>query len=178
MYGRRESQAELASTNHFFYTPENIGGKLEPGNANYELSWGAAGVVDYLEELGLRSGAKEACALEAAWRAIAEHESQLTARFLDYVRTRDDLEVVGLDDADPARRVATVSLSPKGRSPEELVRAIDPYGIGIRHGHFHAYRLIEDLGLLASGGVVRVSMSHYNTVDEIDRLIAALEETR
>ena len=52
----------------------------------------------------------------------------------------------------------------------------DRFGIGIRFGDFYAKRLVQALGLEAYGGVVRVSMAHYNTVDEIDRLIRALEE--
>ncbi len=64
----------------------------------------------------------------------------------------------------------------RGRA-EEVVDAVDPWGIGIRYGHFHAQRLIEDLGLTPQTGVVRVSMVHYNTEDEVDRLIAALDST-
>jgi selenocysteine lyase/cysteine desulfurase len=59
---------------------------------------------------------------------------------------------------------------------EAVVRYVDQHGIGIRFGDFYAKRLIEALGLQAQGGVVRVSMAHYNTLEEIDRLIKALDE--
>jgi selenocysteine lyase/cysteine desulfurase len=55
------------------------------------------------------------------------------------------------------------------------VRAVDPDGIGIRFGDFHSRRLVEGLGLSAGNGVVRVSMVHYNTPDEVDRLVASLD---
>jgi selenocysteine lyase/cysteine desulfurase len=56
------------------------------------------------------------------------------------------------------------------------VHSIDRCGIGIRHGDFYARRLIEALDLHSGGGVVRVSIAHYNTGDEIEKLTAALEE--
>jgi selenocysteine lyase/cysteine desulfurase len=56
-----------------------------------------------------------------------------------------------------------------------IVEATDPHRIGIRHGHFYSSRLIEALGLPLDDGVVRVSMVHYNTVEEVDRLIDVLD---
>ena len=70
----------------------------------------------------------------------------------------------------------TISFTVAGQAPESIVRHVDGHGIGIRHGDFYARRLIEALGLHTQGGVVRVSMAHYNTADEIDRLIVALDE--
>jgi selenocysteine lyase/cysteine desulfurase len=59
---------------------------------------------------------------------------------------------------------------------ESIVLHMDRFNIGIRFGDFYAKRLIEALGLHTQGGVVRVSMAHYNTVEEIDRLITHLDE--
>ena len=56
------------------------------------------------------------------------------------------------------------------------MRHVDKFNIGIRFGDFYAKRLIEALGLQAQGGVVRVSIAHYNTAEEVDRLINALDE--
>lgn len=62
------------------------------------------------------------------------------------------------------------------RPSESIVRHVDQFGIGIRFGDFYAKRLIEALGLQNQGGVVRVSIAHYNTMSEIDRLITHLDE--
>lgn len=59
---------------------------------------------------------------------------------------------------------------------DTLPPRIDPRQIGIRYSHFYALRLIEDLGLMPQNGVVRVSMVHYNTLEECDRLIALLDD--
>ena len=72
-------------------------------------------------------------------------------------------------------RVATISFIAGDRDSKAIVDQVDPHMIGIRHGDFYAKRLIQDIGLAPQNGVVRVSMVHYNTLDEVDRLIAALE---
>ena len=59
---------------------------------------------------------------------------------------------------------------------ESIVRHVDQFNIGIRFGDFYAKRLIEALGLQSQGGVVRVSIAHYNTTEEIDRLTQHLDD--
>jgi cysteine desulfurase family protein (TIGR01976 family) len=189
LYARREPFLQLANLNHFFYDRNSIPHKLEPGNANYELSWGAAGVVDYLEALGARSGWNDgdnggdrgdgipgAAARMAAWAAIAAHEEALAERLLAFLRGREDVRIIGPSTADRTLRVPTISFAHHTRSSAEIVSAVDRHGIGIRYGHFYAHRLVEDLGLMDQDGVVRVSLVHYNTLDEVERLVAVLEE--
>jgi selenocysteine lyase/cysteine desulfurase len=77
--------------------------------------------------------------------------------------------------ADRSRRVPTISFSVEDRSPEAIVRAVDRSGIGIRHGDFYAKGVVRALGLDQRGGVVRISMAHYNTAAEIERVITALD---
>ncbi len=144
-------------------------------NANYELSYGATGIVDYLDALGahLSPGVEGRAARQVAWGAIAEHERKLTERLLGFLRSRPDVRIIGRTDADA--RVPTISFVHERRRSSEIVTAVDPHGIGIRFGHFYAIRLIVDLDLTDRDGVVRVSMVHYNSLDEVDRLIAVLE---
>ena len=77
---------------------------------------------------------------------------------------------------DDAARVPTISFVVEGRDSGEIAKRMDRYGIAIRFGDFHARRLGEHLGLAASNGCVRVSMTHYNTLDEVDALVQALDE--
>jgi len=192
LYARREPFMELGSVNHFFIGQDKFPGKLEPGNASYELAWGAGAVPEYLESLGGRCGAPEhlephggryAAAgrrpgvelRSAAWAAIADHEAALAERLLSYLLSRHDVRIVGPETADAAVRVPTISFVHDTLPAPRVVETIDKHDIGVRHGHFYAYRLIEDLGLHARGGVVRVSLAHYNTLEEVDRLIRALE---
>ena len=81
-----------------------------------------------------------------------------------------------MDSATAGGRVPTISFTVAGTMSEVIVRHMDGFDIGIRFGDFYARRLIETLGLQAQGGVVRVSIAHYNTLEEIDRLVAHLDE--
>jgi len=92
------------------------------------------------------------------------------------MRGKPGVRLIGRPVADDAQRVPTISFVPAGVLPEAVVRHVDGHGIGIRWGDFYAKRLIEKLHLHERGGVVRVSMAHYNTPAEIDRLITHLDE--
>jgi cysteine desulfurase family protein (TIGR01976 family) len=174
MWGRHEHLLELDGLYHWFYGREMVPMKLEPGNTNYELAWGSAGIVDYLEALGGGSGRE---AIAHAFDAIAVHEEGIASRLLDYLGSRNDVTLVGERTADRAVRVPTISFKVQGRGSGDVVRGTDPHRIGIRFGDFHSRRLVEHLGQAGEGGVVRVSMAHYNTQEEVDRLILALEHT-
>ncbi|MEZ5288345.1 MAG: cysteine desulfurase-like protein [Vicinamibacterales bacterium] len=178
LYGKYAHLLELANLYHYFIANDRIPYKLQPGNPNYELSWSSVGIVDYAEELGARAGTAAASPrsrMETAFASMAAHEEVLARRLLDYLATKPRVRVIGEATADRAVRVPTISFTVDGTAAPDIVRRIDPLGIGIRYGDFHSRRLVDHLGLQAAGGVVRVSMVHYNTVDEIDRLIAGLD---
>ena len=178
LWGRRELLLSLPSLNHYFIGPEVIPYKLQPGNVNYELSYGCIGIHEYLRDtgtaLGAQGGARQR--MQAAFDAFAQHEDALAERLLAWLRTRHAVRIIGRDTAKDARRVPTISFVVAGVQSESIVRHVDAHGIGIRFGDFYARRLIEALDLAAQGGVIRVSMAHYNTAGEIDRLIQHLEQ--
>jgi cysteine desulfurase family protein (TIGR01976 family) len=177
LWGRRELLLSLPSLNHFFIGPEVIPYKLQPGNVNYELSYGCIGIHEYLSDtgtsLGATGGARQR--MQAAFDAFAQHEDALAERLLSWLRSKRAVRIIGRVTATDARRVPTISFVVAGVHPEVIVRHVDAHGIGIRWGDFYARRLIEALGLQAQGGVVRVSMAHYNSAEEIDRLIQHLD---
>jgi cysteine desulfurase family protein (TIGR01976 family) len=165
LYGKRALLEQLSPINHEFI--DALPYRLQPGNLNFELTHGVTGLFDYLDALG---------GTRRAFGAIAAHEEQLAEYLLAYLRGRPGVRVHGEPRADRARRVATVSFSVDGVTPEAIVRAVDPHGVGIRHGDFYAKGVVRTLGLHDRGGVVRVSMVHYNTIAELDRAIAALDQ--
>ena len=169
LYGRYDALAELDGIYHYFYGKEKVPTKLEAGNANYELAWGSAAIPRYLASLGGGD-------LDTAFADIAEHEEALSERLLGWLRARKDVTVVGHREADRTLRVPTIAFKVDGQDSAALVKGVDAHGIGIRYGDFHSRRLVEHLGLAEGNGVVRVSMVHYNTLDEVDRLTAALDE--
>lgn len=177
LWVQRELLLSLPSLNHFFIGTDVIPYKLQRGNVNYELSWGCAGIADYLRDVGTELGAtgSDRARMQAAFDAFARHEDALAEQVLGMLRERPGVRIIGLPSVSAGERVPTISFVAEGRRSEDIVRQVDTHGIGIRFGDFYARHLIEALGLQAHGGVVRVSIAHYNTAEEITRLLGALE---
>ena len=178
LWGRRELLLSLPSLNHHFIGPEVLPYKLQPGNVNFELSWGCAGIGDYLHDVGVTLGAvgaRRQC-MQVAFDAFQRHEDALAEQLLSYLRAKPNVRIIGLNKVTNGDRMPTVSFVVAGLQAEAIVRHMDKFNIGIRFGDFYARRLIEALNLQVQGGVVRVSMAHYNTAEEIDKLILHLEE--
>ena len=178
LWGKRDMLLALPSLNHYFIGSEVLPYKLQPGNVNYELSYGCIGISDYLCSMGAAHGAtgSRRQLMQAAFDLFERHEDRLAERLLSYLRGKAGVRIVGLPVQTPGERVPTISFMIKGRASESIVHHLDRFNIGIRFGDFYAKRLIEALGLQGEGGVVRVSIAHYNTLEEIDRLIRHLDE--
>ena len=178
LWGRRELLLSLPSLNHHFIGPEVLPYKLQPGNVNFELSWGCAGIADYLQDMGTAMGAvgPRRQRMQMAFDSFQQHEDALAERLLSYLRDKRGVRIIGHTDVVNGNRMPTISFVVAGQHAETIVRYMDKFNIGIRFGDFYARRLIEALNLQTQGGVVRVSMAHYNTAEEIDRLIGHLDE--
>jgi cysteine desulfurase family protein (TIGR01976 family) len=177
MYGKYELLLQLDNIYHYFFSADKVPYKLEPGNVNYELVYGSASIVDYLVALGSESASKgnDRDKIVAAFEDICEQEKKLGEHLLTYLRGRQDCKIIGLNDGLDLRRVPTISFIVDGQDPQELAKKMDEHYVAVRFGDFYARRLIEFLGLADNNGVLRVSMTHYNTISEVDKLITALE---
>lgn len=173
MFGKDEAWAELEGPNHFFLPRDAY--KFELGGANHE---GCAGLLALQEYLALAADASGASSIsrdviERAWTRMSSLERPLEDRLIRYLRDKASVRIVG--PVEGPDRVPTVSFLHASLRPSEIVAAVDGAGIGIRYGHMYAYRLCEALGIDPESGVVRVSAVHYNTLEEIERLIEVLD---
>jgi cysteine desulfurase family protein (TIGR01976 family) len=180
LYGKREHLLTLPSYNHFFIEPTAIPYKFQPGGTSYELSYSLTAIPEYFQSLAQHheptvASQPASVQLKQAFDLIQRHEEALSDRLLTFLRSKSNVRIIGCPEADANLRVPTISFVVEGMSSDLLPPRIDPHRIGIRYGHFYALRLIEDLGLMSQNGVVRVSMVHYNTLEECDRLIALLD---
>ncbi|GBE42046.1 cysteine desulfurase [bacterium BMS3Bbin10] len=174
----RDDLLELPGISHYFISEDDIPYKFQPGNVNFELSYGCIGICDYLIELAKHHSTAEVSEREylaQAFNVIAAHEQKLSARLLDYLKSVPAVRIIGDESDDAGVRVPTISFVAEGQDSRAIVEHIDQFGIGIRYGDFYARRLIEALGLERHNGVVRVSMAHYNTLEEVDKLIGHLD---
>jgi cysteine desulfurase family protein (TIGR01976 family) len=178
LWGKRDLLLALPSLNHHFIGPEILPYKLQPGNVNFELSYGCVGIAEYLINVGTQLGAagKNRQRMQTAFNYFAQHEDMLAEKLLNYLRGKKQVRIIGHDHVSNGNRMPTVSFVVAGKSSEAVVRHMDTFNIGIRFGDFYAKRLIETLELKSYGGVVRISIAHYNTASEIDRLIQHLDD--
>lgn len=177
MYGKQNALAELANINHQFFADDDLPWSMMPGAYPYELGYGALGVTEYLGAMARHHGVDDdRNALDAAFSLIAEHETRLIEPLLAFLRNRPGVRIFGVPEADSTRRLPTAAFAIDGVHASEIPPLVDPHRIGIRWGDFYAPRLVDALGLKSSGGVVRISIAHYNDNDEIARLIAVLDE--
>ncbi len=173
LYGKRELLDAASAVNHAFLT--DVPYKLQPGNVNYELSHGVGAVFEYVDSLGGKDASDAKDRKNKAFEDIATHEEALGERLLSWLRNKKGARIIGDPSADRTRRVPTIAFRFDGHTPESIVRKVDDKHIGIRHGDFYSKGLAHQLGLDTSGGVVRASMVHYNTLAEVDRLVSALD---
>jgi cysteine desulfurase family protein (TIGR01976 family) len=178
LYGKYERLLELDVVYHYFHAKDEVPRKLEPGNANYEMAYSMTGIVEYFEQLGKWAGDEGPVRsrIETAFEAISLHENDLADRLLNYLRSRSDCRIFGITDGQSTRRVPTISFVIDGKDPGDVARSVEKYMLAIRYGDFYARRLTDFLGLTETNGVVRVSMVHYNSLDEVDALINAFEK--
>ncbi len=177
LYGKKELLLALPGYNHYFIEDTAVPYKFQPGGSSYELSYSLTAIPDYFAALAQHHGLPDQVdPLDYAFALIQQHEGALNQRLLSFLHRQPKVRVIGRNTDDPTERVSTISFVVDGLSSDQIPPYLDAQNIGIRYGHFYALRLIEDLGLLPNQGVVRVSMVHYNTLEECDRLIEQLAE--
>lgn len=180
LYGKRDHLVRARGQNHFFIGEDDIPLKLAPGGVNHELAAGSRGIVDYFDVLYRHHFADTNLdlrrRLERTFELIAAHEETLAKPFVDFLSSRRNVRLIGRSTGAKGERVPTISFVVGKRDSAEIPRRLERHRIAIRSGDFYARRLIHDLGLLSQNGVVRVSMAHYNTKGEVDRLIRHLDE--
>jgi cysteine desulfurase family protein (TIGR01976 family) len=176
MYGRKQLLLASKSPNHEFIPETSVPTKLEPGNVSYEAAASLVGIHEYLQALSAHHGISQPSNLDACFALIAEHEQRLVEPLLAFLHEHPRVRIVGAPSADRELRVPTVSFTVDGLQSSELPPLLDERSLAVRFGHFYAYRLIKDLGLLERDGVVRISLVHYNSPEEVERLLRALDE--
>jgi cysteine desulfurase family protein (TIGR01976 family) len=160
--------------------PDSLPDRWETGTQVQELIAGIGAAVDYLAELGARSDASakdRRRALLAAYRATRGHEMALLARLVEGLLAIPGLQFFGISD--PKRfdeRCSTVSVRLANHTPTQVATFLGQRGIFTWDGNYYALNLTERLGVEASGGLLRIGLVHYNTAEEVDRLLAALRE--
>jgi cysteine desulfurase family protein (TIGR01976 family) len=137
-----------------------VGHRFETGTLSHEALAGFVAAVDYLRSLGGND-------LDDAYSAIGAHERELATLFIDGVRELAGWRLLGVQEPDPDRRVATFGLLYDHASPRELAKWLGDRGYYTWNGNFYALNLVRALGLDENEGMLRVGFAHYNTTAEV-----------
>jgi cysteine desulfurase family protein (TIGR01976 family) len=139
--------------------PAKAPDKFETGTKSREAIAGVLGAIEHIQQIGMP--------------AIVEHEAALTQHLLAGLHDIKGVTVYGKGNRG---RVPTVALTAKGKSPADVAKAMARYGINVWHGHNYGWEPVKRLGLLESGGVVRVSLAQYNTREEVDYFLEKMAD--
>jgi cysteine desulfurase family protein (TIGR01976 family) len=154
--------------------------RWETGTQNHEALAGVSAAISYLAELGLRiepSIETRRGALLAAYRGIQEYERRLVDRLINGLLEVPGLTFYGITDPEWLdRRTPTVAVRIEGHTPAELSAKLGDRGIFTWEGNYYAINLTERLGVEEKGGMLRIGLVHYNTIEEVERLLEELNE--
>jgi cysteine desulfurase family protein (TIGR01976 family) len=155
--------------------------RWETGTQSHESLAGLVAATDYLAGVGSAYGrpadGTRRASIVAAFDAITAHEHALTFRFLDGLDRLPNVRLHGIDDRSRIdERTPTFAIRVAGMHPVETASELDRRGIFSWDGHYYAITLMERLGLQETGGAVRIGFCHYHGLDDVDRVLSALEE--
>lgn len=180
LYGKHEHLARLQAYK-VRPAPNDPPGKFETGTQNHEGIAGALGSVEYLTQIGELFGedvpsfedrySGRRLSLKRALHAIHNQELEYSSALIETLQALPNLHIWGITEInDLEHRVPTVSFTMEGVSPRAIAQHLADAGINAWDGNYYALAVTERLGLEDSGGMLRVGMVHYNTIEEIERL--------
>jgi cysteine desulfurase family protein (TIGR01976 family) len=179
LYGKREHLTRLhpykvrANTN-------NIPNCWEWGTLNHECIAGITACVEYLADLGRRvtpSARNRRAAILSAYDVIQQHERALLEKLLSGLLAIPGAKVYGITDTPRLdQRCPTIAVRIEGHTPLELATKLGDRGFFTWDGNYYAINLSEQLDVEKDGGFLRIGLAHYNTPEEVDRLLSTLSD--
>ncbi|WP_206532414.1 aminotransferase class V-fold PLP-dependent enzyme, partial [Mesorhizobium sp. M7D.F.Ca.US.004.01.2.1] len=180
LYGKREAIQAARNQNHFFYS-DSVPAKLHPTGDQYEVVGAAAGIADYIDALYAHHFNEAQQDLhERARRVFSLFEAQedlLGRKLVEFLVSRPEIRVFGPQTGNRQVRMPTVAFTVKGWSSREFAEALAARKFAIAYGSFYSRRCLAALGMVdMEDGAARISLLHYNSMEEIEALIAAIKD--
>lgn len=175
MYIQKDLILKMENQSHFF--KEGITrSMLTPAGPDHAQIGSASGVIDYFDALYEHHFDGDATPAErnkAVNSLIRDHEQVLLERLLHFLRSRDDVQIVGPEHAEG--RFPIVSIMPTKKDIEQVYASLTKHKLMLGIGDFYAVRPLMDMDIPRQPGVLRISFVHYTSENEIDQLLAGLE---
>jgi cysteine desulfurase family protein (TIGR01976 family) len=158
---------------------EDLPGRWMTGTQNHEGLAGVAAAIDYLASIdpSTERTSSRRQRLARAFAVIEDYERKLAERLLDGLASRPRFRVWGITPRERLRdRAPTVSITAADHTPQQIAEHLAKREIYAWNGNMYALELTERLGLEERGGILRLGLVHYNTVEEIDAVLQALDD--
>jgi selenocysteine lyase/cysteine desulfurase len=170
---RRSLLERLGNEGHYFNVSQPSK-RLVPAGPDHAQIAAARGIVEYFDALDKHHGGKESAGSPRRVRELLRvAEMPLLSALLGYLKDRKGLRVLGPTNAE--ERAATVAFAPDSIDPSVVIQRLAERGFMAGNGNFYAVRVLEAMGIDPRRGAVRLSFVHYNSMQEITRLIDALD---
>ena len=178
LWGASDALLNIQNQGHNFNATEPRY-RLNPTGPQHAEIAALAGVTEYFDSLyehhfGISSDDLHARA-QKIFDLISLHETRLSNKLLNFLREHPNIRLIGRNNAVPGERSSTITFTVNQIPSKVIEQRLAELEIAVGSGNFYAPRCVEALGIDPSDGVVRVSMVHYNTEDEVDCLTKALE---
>ena len=177
LYGKRE-QLQRLRPYKLRVCSEKLPDRWETGTQNHECMAGVTAAIDYIADVGRHHSSEVHTrreAIVAAHEVFQQHERELATQLISGLLAIPGLTFYGITD--PAKfdqRTPTVAIRMEGYTPRELAERLGERGIFTWDGNYYAINLAERLGVQQSGGMLRIGLAHYNTTEEVQRLLTEL----
>jgi cysteine desulfurase family protein (TIGR01976 family) len=177
MVVKEDFLSQLTPQCHFFNIPY-LNKRLDSAGPDHASIGALAGIGDYFNALYLHHFGKDDTPIYEKARAVSALMNQHESTLCDYLLANlKELPVRIHGRSTMNRREANVVFSSSDKSSKEIADGLAEYNIAAKNGHFYAYRLLQAMGVKdMNDGVVRISLSHYNTMEEMERCVVGLKK--
>ena len=179
LYGKKEILNQLPNQNHEFLEGD-VPYTLNPGGPNHEELSCLVGIYEYFNNLYNHHFPYENNTLrkkiEKINELISNHEEQIANPLLEYLNSRNDIKLIGKKKIENKNRAPTIAFTFVNQSSKKISDQLVKNGIATRNDNFYAWRCLKALGIDVDDGVVRTSMVHYNTHEDVEKLISVLKK--
>jgi len=174
MFVRRELREKMSNQSHFFHHGK-ARSMLTPAGPDHAQIAAVAGVVDYFDAVyahHFTEAVDSAAKGRRLHQLFSGHEKKLLTPLLEFLKSRDDVRIIGPDDA--SIRAATVTILPLRKSVADVAEALGKEKLMVGTGNFYGVRPLTAMHIDLDPGVLRMSFVHYTTMAEIEHLIGGL----
>jgi selenocysteine lyase/cysteine desulfurase len=179
IYGKKEIFSSFLDQNHIFLEGK-VPYTLNPGGPNHEELSCLIGISEYFENIYKHhfneKKITKLAKIKKINNLISEYEQKIANRLLNFIKKNNNIRLIGKSEIINKDRAPTISFTVKGMSSRKVSESLVKSGIALRNDNFYAWRCLIALGINADDGVVRVSMVHYNKLEEVEKLINALKK--